>query len=319
MTALKAPKYIPTSWKNFTDKMEELINYLKKKGCSKSTIESYKAINDIFLQWAASRHLEPCFIKYSELMDYVSHLKKRGISQRTVQSYMIAIAHYFEALHQSDPENYPTNPAGYLNIKSKQAKKLYPNLSREQLEALYTDYDLHLRNTKPTARASAIRNKIAVGLMVYQGLEVTTLSRLNVKDVDVLNGKVSIRRGRNYNERTLALHAGQIIMMDRYINQTRKELQESFGQQDSDLLLITGYQHYREMHIRIVKRLRKQQPLLQNAHQVRASVITLWLKQYNIREVQYMAGHRRIFSTEAYLQNDMEGLKVAVDKFHPLG
>ncbi|GAA5040129.1 hypothetical protein GCM10011506_40270 [Marivirga lumbricoides] len=252
-------------------------------------------------------------------MDYVSHLRKRGVCQRTIQGYMIAIAHYFEALHQSDPENYPTNPTGYLNIKSKQAKKLCPNLNKEQLEALYTDYDIHLRNTKPTARASAIRNKIAVGLMVYQGLEVTTLSRLSVKDVDVLNGKVSIRRGRSYNERTLSLQAGQIIMMDRYINQTRKELQESFGKQDSDLLLVTGYKNYRDMHKRIIKQLRKQQPLLQSAHQLRASVITLWLKQYNIREVQYMAGHRRIFSTEAYLQNDMEGLKVAVDKFHPLG
>ncbi|WP_345259593.1 hypothetical protein [Marivirga lumbricoides] len=58
---------------------------------------------------------------------------------------------------------------------------------------------------------------------------------------------------------------------------------------------------------------------MQSAHQFRASVNTLWLKQYNIREVQCMAGHMHIFSTESYLQNDMEGLKEEVQQFHPLG
>ena len=52
---------------------------------------------------------------------------------------------------------------------------------------------------------------------------------------------------------------------------------------------------------------------------LRASVIVKWLKMYNLRKVQYLAGHRYISATESYKQNEMEGLTEEVNKFHPLG
>ena len=52
--------------------------------------------------------------------------------------------------------------------------------------------------------------------------------------------------------------------------------------------------------------------------QVRASVITQWLSEYNIREVQYMAGHRFISSTERYLQDDLENLQEMIENLHPI-
>jgi phage regulator Rha-like protein len=42
-----------------------------------------------------------------------------------------------------------------------------------------------------------------------------------------------------------------------------------------------------------------------SAKQLRASVIVKWLKIYNLRKVQYMAGHRYISATEAYRQNEI--------------
>jgi site-specific recombinase XerC len=54
-----------------------------------------------------------------------------------------------------------------------------------------------------------------------------------------------------------------------------------------------------------------------NFKQVRTSVITHWLKQYNLRQVQYMAGHRYVSSTEGYLVNQMEDLQADIDQFHP--
>ena len=57
---------------------------------------------------------------------------------------------------------------------------------------------------------------------------------------------------------------------------------------------------------------------IKNAQQIRASVISNWLKDYNIREVQYMAGHQYISSTERYLQDDLEGLQEMIEKLHPV-
>ena len=155
--------------------------------------------------------------------------------------------------------------------------------------------------------------------MVFQGLNATALGKLTVNDVDVLGGKVTIQRSRTHAARNLALQAVQIIELDRYINQTRKELQQHFNQESSDLLLISGFANYSDTLRNLFRRLRKQEPQLENAQHIRASVITHWLKQYNLREVQYMAGHRTVLSTESYQRNDTEGLQLDVDQFHPLG
>ena len=72
------------------------------------------------------------------------------------------------------------------------------------------------------------------------------------------------------------------------------------------------------MMTQLMIKVRKINPQVKNAKQIRASVITKWVKMYNLRKAQYLAGHRYISSTESYLQNDMEGLKEEVQQYHPL-
>jgi site-specific recombinase XerD len=72
-------------------------------------------------------------------------------------------------------------------------------------------------------------------------------------------------------------------------------------------------------HLTSAPEVRKIYPNVKNAKHIRASVIAKWVKMHNLRKAQYLAGHRYISSTESYLQNDMEGLKEEVDKFHPMG
>ncbi|MEO1099721.1 MAG: tyrosine-type recombinase/integrase [Bacteroidota bacterium] len=301
------------------DDEQLLISYLKKKGCSKRSIETYNRAFKKFMSWLESRHLESENVTYSELLDYIAWLRKRNVTQRTIQNYLLGITHYYEALVKA--EVITTNPGKYITLKVQPTKKLYPILSKEQLENLYTTFEVKAyRKTKPTAHASAMRNKVIIGLVIYQGLTVTTLAELTINDVDVLGGTIRIKGGRKYATRTLPLQARQIIELDRYINQTRKELQQAFDQEESDLLLIHGYANYGDLHNqRIMRRLKKKEPQLQSMQHIRASVITHWLKQYNLREVQYMAGHKRLLRTEAYLQNDTEGLQLDIDRFHPMG
>jgi integrase/recombinase XerD len=47
-------------------------------------------------------------------------------------------------------------------------------------------------------------------------------------------------------------------------------------------------------------------------------MITHWLKHYNLRQVQYMAGHKYVSSTERYQQNNLDKLQGQVEKYHPL-
>jgi integrase/recombinase XerD len=52
--------------------------------------------------------------------------------------------------------------------------------------------------------------------------------------------------------------------------------------------------------------------------EIRASVITNWLQHYNLREVQYMAGHKFVSSTERYRTDNLEDLQKELEKYHPL-
>jgi site-specific recombinase XerC len=54
-----------------------------------------------------------------------------------------------------------------------------------------------------------------------------------------------------------------------------------------------------------------------NLKQIRASVITHWLKLHGLRKTQHLAGHRYISSTENYLANNLAGLTDDILKYNP--
>ncbi len=66
------------------------------------------------------------------------------------------------------------------------------------------------------------------------------------------------------------------------------------------------------------KSIQKQNPEIHNPKQIRVSVISHWLKDYNLRQVQYMAGHKHVSSTERYQLNNLDKLQNQVEKYHPL-
>ena len=68
----------------------------------------------------------------------------------------------------------------------------------------------------------------------------------------------------------------------------------------------------------IVTKLKKQYPVILNPRHIRSSVIQNWLKRHHIRKVQYMAGHRRVSSTERYRKEDINDLANQISRYHPI-
>jgi hypothetical protein len=69
----------------------------------------------------------------------------------------------------------------------------------------------------------------------------------------------------------------------------------------------------------LVQELQGINPSITNALHIQGSVIINWLKQQKKRQVQYMAGHKYISSTEAYAVQDLDGLQDELSKHHPFG
>ncbi|WP_188467913.1 tyrosine-type recombinase/integrase, partial [Marivirga lumbricoides] len=165
-------------------------------------------------------------------------------------------------------------------------------------------------------------------MLVYQGLKTSELYKLEVKDINLREGKLNVPGGVRSNGREMKLEPHQVMDIYDYVLKIRGEFiamnpkRKYQTKEASDRLFIAegGNKPARGLSIlmtQVMIKARKINPSVLNAKQIRTSVITKWLKMYNLREVQHLAGHRYISSTESYLQNDMEGLQEEVQQFHP--
>ena len=130
-------------------------------------------------------------------------------------------------------------------------------------------------------------------------------------------GKVYIKSGARSNSRTLELKSWQVIEFLEYIKEIREEILVKKSL-ETNRVFIPNNARLGNTIQHIVKKLKKINNKVTNGNQLRASVITNWLKHYNLRQVQIMAGHRYISSTERYLQDDLENLHEIVNSFHPI-
>lgn len=158
-----------------------------------------------------------------------------------------------------------------------------------------------------------------VGLLVNQGLRVEEIKALKVEDLLLREGRIMVHSQRRTAERVLELEAGQVYELMDYLAVTRKKLLQGYGE-TSDVLFL---QHHKAANFygvtaTLLKHLRKINGAVKNLDQIRGSVITHWVRTYDLRKAQYMAGHRYVSSTEDYKQQLLDELQGDVQKFHPL-
>ena len=247
-------------------------------------------------------------IDYKTFLKYVEELKKTKIKINTLQSYIGNLKIYFNYLQE---ENYRAdNPIQNINIKGRIKTVVSNVLTADELEDLYYSYET---KNQDIARK---RNKIMIGLLVYQGIKVNELEQLKEEHIELYKGKIHIPRTTKSNGRTLELKPWQLMEMMEYIQQIRPQL----APKNEENLFTSSYgnSNLNNVMSRINKELKLINYSYQNAIQIRNSVIVNWLKQYNLRKAQYLAGHRYISSTEHYKQDNLESLHEMINTFHPI-
>ena len=80
----------------------------------------------------------------------------------------------------------------------------YNLLESDELEDLYYSYESN-NVADRYHKLCAKRNRVIIGLMVYQGLNTSELIRLELEDLQLYKGKVYIKSGMRSNSRTLEL------------------------------------------------------------------------------------------------------------------
>jgi len=306
-------------------------HYLTGKGLSRSTVKWYGMYAMDFISWLDRENTDPDEATATDVTGYLQRLKEKGQANITRRNSLIAIRHFFAYRVQCEARE--TNPAEHIKIRGIKQRLLYPTLSTQELENIYHTYSVPEQTAKESyqytiTRLSRQRNKVILGLMIWQGVTTAEVNDLSVADLKLREGKLYISGSRTSNERTLELKPQQVIELMEYQLQTRQELmQYSSDKEDKKLFLPSpacGKKAITSNNtVNIWKRLsqdiKADHPRFINFLQVRASVISLWLKHYNLRQVQYMAGHRYVSSTEAYQVNNIEELQEDINKYHPIG
>ena len=301
----------------------EYVDHLLGKGYSGSTVERYVRDSLRFMQWAEGENVEIQQVGYADILHYIQGMRGK-VKQRSISTTVNSLRHWFDHLEGTGWAN--GNPTRQIAIKGVQRRHLYDILDRQQLDRLYHEHtwteDAQHKNQN-WYRTSALafqRNKAIVGLLVFQGLNVTEIARLQEKDLKLREGKVYIAATRKSNERELTLEAAQIMDLMEYSLKARPELLALTGKTSEQFIISTGSgQRINNAMFKLTGKLHEQDPSVKSMKQIRTSVITHWLKLYNLREVQHRAGHRYVSSTEAHRINDLDDLQEDIGKFHPIG
>src|SRR5579863_995005 len=279
--------------------------YLEQKRFSEATVNSYASYVQCFTGWLVTEQLEPGAFTYSELLDFIRHLQNLDKSKKAIQHLLGIVRHYCNYLTLEGQRS--DNPAAGLFIKGI-VRTLPGNLlSWEEMEELYKAYSIQLK----VERAS----KILLGLLVYQGLATEEVKRLEAVHIKLKEGKIFIKGTGHTNERWLSLAAPQMVELGQYMQANKGKT--------GPVLLTASKGAISPTHIYnriqyMLRELRQLNPRVINAAQLRSSVIAHWLKGHHLRQVQYMAGHKYVSSTQRYQLTSLDDLKSELQNHHPM-
>ena len=267
--------------------------------------------------------IEVALVKYQQIKTFVFQLKKSQMSIGQINRTLSAINHYYAYL------DIGMSPTKGMKVRGQDRNLKHYFVSKADLEVLHYKYKGVDNRTK--------RNKAILGLMIYQGLTTRELHRLEPSEVDLERTAIYIKGTHNSNNRRLTLQARQIAALTEYIKVVRAEMlaaiksgsvkqksgrkpkqvdyrkleQQMFFSENGSVNLKTSLHH-------MFKVVQKLNPKVSSGKVIRSSVIVQWLKDYNLREVQYMAGHRFVSSTEKYQAFNFDQIEESLELYHPL-
>src|SRR5690606_7139498 len=133
-------------------------------------------------------------------------------------------------------------------------KILQESFTTEELQTIYETFC----NTLPASggigsKLSHVRNKIMLGLIIYQGIRSEELARLKIQDIRLREGKIYIMGGRRSEEREMILEAHQLYDLMDYINETRKMILMLTEKTTDELFISLGSgSHFHNMLDKII-------------------------------------------------------------------
>jgi len=280
--------------------------YRHKNGYSPKSIKVQNSHINRLKSWCINQNINLEEIDYNQALQFIDSERERGILNQSIIREINSVRIYFDFLLESG--TIKQNIIKRIKIRQSGKKVIPETLSPQQLEKIYHDYLMvpEWEHRTKTAKELHKRNVVILGLLIYQGLTSGETAKLETSHINLSEGKIYIPSTRKSNARILKLQANQILPIKSYIEEFNPKTYLFPTRKHSDMVC------------KIVGQAKKDHPEIIDSRQIRTSVIMNWLKSNNIRQVQYMAGHKSIRSTEQYKNQDLTDLTKQLELFHPL-
>jgi integrase len=314
------------------------IKYLESTGIMSNTINKRVKYVEEFLTKTKKEDIQ---ITKPDVLKFLEYLKNsRKVQNKHRYDYLKALSQYFTVLY--DAGKIAENPCLLLKIRGTKRKILYKIYTSEELDLLFDNYyqyfvrsfdDSHLPNDfiRKLMAINHNRNALIVSILINQGVSTGEIFNIEISDLDLVKVTLKIRDRQYSNGRTLPLKATQIGLIINYLQNIRPQFLEYYATESNYLFLsipdlgkIGKEKVYKDrlklndcLFYRLAKQIKMIDKQFFNFYQIRASVITNWLKTEGLRKAQYLAGHRHIDSTEKYVCNNLDSLIDDISKLHP--
>lgn len=274
---------------------------LHKRKLSESTIRQKTNHAGYFLQWLEKEEIARQQVEYRNILAFIDYCKENGMSINQTNRILQAIKEYFNNMKLNN------NPAENIKLRGIHRKEIQNIIDYKELEGIYKAY--------PNSNIRAKRNKSILGILIYQGVTTEELHKLESINIDLKKGIIRIPSTKRSNSRRLELKPTQILQLHEYITEIKPKISKG---EEQLFTSTTGNRNIKPTLLHLFREIKKTSPKIKNAKQIRASAIVYWLKHHNLREVQYMAGHKYVSSTERYQVGQIDELQKKVEEFHPL-
>lgn len=273
--------------------MEAFKNYLlASRRYKKETITDIIKLTSYFLKWQKQKKIRKP--GYNDMLAFLNH---KPMSPNYKKHFIKQLRKYFDYLMSIGERE--DNPLMDINLRVP-PKPIHKPRTAEQINGIFETYrERKFRSRNQYGLLSVL------GLVLYQALNHKEINRLRKEDFDLKKGTVNVLGTDRSNGRTLKLEACQILPLSQFLE--KKAAEE---------LIVYKSEKTSQQITRDLRRLGYHKISLQP---LRESRIVLWMKQYNIREVQHLTGMKYVSSLQKYQNKDVEGLREKVKAFHPLG
>lgn len=298
---------------------------MKTNRLEESTIRQHGNYTGIYLEWINRENIEIKEARYKDIIAFIQSLQSkitangRPYSSRFINRVVLSVRHYYHYL------DVPKNPASGIFIRGAVSKVPIHIIRYQEIINLYEQYQGLDNRTK--------RNKVMLGLMVYQAVTTRELHQLEPHHIKLKEAKIYVPGTNRSLARVLPIEANQLLELNQYLEVVRPQLQRDINEKrpgrkmtkvdqeaiDNQLFFSErGNGNIKNSLYHMFRQIKKMNPKITSGQVIRQSVITEWTKRIGTRQVQYMAGYRCVGSVERYKNYNLEELAEALNEYHPL-